>query len=499
MAIKQVTSPTIHWTLPYERGSEGVSIATSSDGGLTWQKDTGNPIIEGPPNDLEVTGFRDPSISSLPILDRLLNRETGEYLYATLSGGIVGKTPSVFLYSLRANDLRDWRSLGAIVDIGLDYMPDQRWCGEGGRNFECCSLFELESEMTLITSTEGGKRRWSLWLQGEMVMRDGMPKLEYRKSGVLDWGCFYAASTSLHPVDGRRLVMGESVFPHCVCQARLNVLSVTSCPSIGWIPEDDLTVEQRAEQGWAGMACLPRELVALKYHGVVKALASSLSAIGSVNCIGNKDGTCTIQTLGIRPAAEVLKLRNNIHARQVHECTLTLSNKSLRFPMKRKTWELEFEADILPSCLVFHIVIQHSSSMSTKPAHKEIGTDMLSYLTDEYTLISFDPQAERISVDRQHSTVLPDVKTALQSGSHTLYQFKNSTTGEIQQEPLRIRLFFDVSVIELYANDRFALTTRVYPASSGPASLSLVAEVEEGMMEGANAVCKLSNVALWER
>ena len=228
MAAKQVTNPTIHWTLPYERGSEGVSIATSKDGGLTWQKDSNNPIIEGPPNDLVVTGFRDPSISSLPILDRLLDRESGNYLYATLSGGITGKTPTVFLYSVPVDDLRDWQSLGAIVDIGLDFLPDQRWCGEGGRNFECCSLFELESEMTLITSTEGGNRRWSLWLQGEMVMRDAMPKLEYRKSGVLDWGCFYAASTSLHPTDGRRLIMGESVLHNCALKCDFSVLSAPS-------------------------------------------------------------------------------------------------------------------------------------------------------------------------------------------------------------------------------------------------------------------------------
>lgn len=208
----QVTSPTIHWTLPYERGSEGVSIATSSDGGLTWQKDGNNPIIAGSPSDVQVTGFRDPAISSLPSLDRLLNRNSGEYLYATLSGGIANTTPTPFLYSLPVNDLRKWESLGHLMDIGLDYTPDAKWCGEGGRNFECCSLFELDSMPTLMTSTEGGKRRWSLWIQGEFTLKEGVPKLEYGKSGVLDWGCFYAASTSEHPVDGRRLVMGKCGF-----------------------------------------------------------------------------------------------------------------------------------------------------------------------------------------------------------------------------------------------------------------------------------------------
>lgn len=207
----QVTSPTIHWTLPYERGSEGVSLAISRDEGLTWQKDRTNPVVAAPPEDLQVTGFRDPSLSSLPSLDSLLGRPRDQYLYATLSGGIVEKSPTVFLYSIPVDNLRDWQSLGAIVDIGLDYTPDEKWCGEGGRNFECCSLFELETQTTLITSTEGGKRRWSLWLQGEMSVVDGRPKLEYTKSGVLDWGSFYAASTGQHPVDGRHLIMGKSM------------------------------------------------------------------------------------------------------------------------------------------------------------------------------------------------------------------------------------------------------------------------------------------------
>lgn len=119
---------------------------------------------------------------------------------------------------------------------------------------------------------------------------------------------------------------------------------------------------------------------------------------------------------------------------------------------------------------------------------------------DEYTFITFDPQAERINVDRQYSTILPDVKTSPEAGSHTLYSFKDKDSGEIHQEALRIRLFLDVSVIELYANDRFALSTRIYPAGSGPASVSLIADTSEGMSGSSlDAVTRLSNVALWER
>lgn len=358
--LVQVTSPTIHWTLPYERGSEGVSIATSSDGGLTWQKDSKNPVILAPPEGLQVTGFRDPSISSLPMVDILLGRPKDKYLYATLSGGLVGRTPTVFLYSLAIDDLGKWKSLGPIINIGLDYRPDKKWCGEGGRNFECCSLFELDSLSTLITSTEGGKKRWSLWMQGAMTLTNGSPSWHYTKSGVLDWGCFYAASTSQHPSDGRRLIMGE-----CGAIWYGLVLCTHGCTVAlfaGWIPEDDLTVEQRRAQGWAGMACLPRELVSLKYHGVTKALASRVSEIGSVSCVLDEEGGYTVQTVGIRPAKEVSKLREGLKPRELREFTFTSSSKSVRLPVQSKTWELAFEADILPSCSAFNIVIQHSTS-----------------------------------------------------------------------------------------------------------------------------------------
>lgn len=103
-------------------------------------------------------------------------------------------------------------------------------------------------------------------------------------------------------------------------------------------------------------------------------------------------------------------------------------------------------------------------------------------------------------MDREYSTILPDVKTASESGAHTLFSFRDKKAGEDRQEPLRIRLFFDMSVIELYANDRFALTTRVYPASCGPASLSIVAEMEEGSSAGGPvSLSRLSSLALWER
>lgn len=138
------------------------------------------------------------------------------------------------------------------------------------------------------------------------------------------------------------------------------------CIFTGWIPEDDVTFEQRRAQGWAGMASLPRELVSLEYSNVTKALSSDLSDIGSIKCGGDAEGTYVIQTVGIRPAKEVLKLREGIQPQELRAHTFTSLSKSIRLPVQRKTWELEFEAHILPQCSAFNIAIQHSSSTSGK-------------------------------------------------------------------------------------------------------------------------------------
>jgi len=145
----------------------------------------------------------------MPSIDRLLGRKPGEYHYGTKSGGLADKTPTTFLYSVPKKDLTSWESLGPIVDVGLDYTPDARWCGPFGRNLECCSLFELENSAVLVTSTEGYHRRCSIWVAGELRMEGSDLRFICKESGKLDWGNFYAASTSEHPLDKRRLLMGR--------------------------------------------------------------------------------------------------------------------------------------------------------------------------------------------------------------------------------------------------------------------------------------------------
>lgn len=46
---------------------------------------------------------------------------------------------------------------------------------------------------------------------------------------------------------------------------------------------------------------------------------------------------------------------------------------------------------------------------------------------------------------------------------HTLFTTSDPETGTESEEPLRIHAYFDMSVLEIFVNDRTVISTRVYP------------------------------------
>ena len=79
----------------------------------------------------------------------------------------------------------------------------------------------------------------------------------------------------------------------------------------------------------------------------------------------------------------------------------------------------------------------------------------------EQTLVYYDRTQRLICVDRSRASTNPAADRSMQSGPFML------TRGD----PLRLRMFLDGSVIEIFANDRFCLSARVYP--EGPRSTGL--------------------------
>lgn len=81
----------------------------------------------------------------------------------------------------------------------------------------------------------------------------------------------------------------------------------------------------------------------------------------------------------------------------------------------------------------------------------------------EQTLVYYDCVLRLISVDRKPSSTNPAVDHGIQSGPFLLGR----------TEPLRLHIFLDGSVVEIFANDRFCLTSRIYPVGTHSTGVGL--------------------------
>lgn len=84
----------------------------------------------------------------------------------------------------------------------------------------------------------------------------------------------------------------------------------------------------------------------------------------------------------------------------------------------------------------------------------------------EQTRIIYDPAGGRLTVDRRQSS-------ADMSVDRTLHEAPLKLTGN---EPLRLRVFLDRSVIEVFANERIALTDRIYPTHPDSLGIAFLSE-----------------------
>nr|CAR62396.1 putative invertase [Trichoderma virens] len=84
--------------------------------------------------------------------------------------------------------------------------------------------------------------------------------------------------------------------------------------------------------------------------------------------------------------------------------------------------------------------------------------------------IFFDPRKEVVVVERYkvHTGYLEgcvDINTDPVVAPHTLFSTQDPSNQLIKSEALNIHIFFDVSVLEVFINERVAITSRIYPES----------------------------------
>jgi len=85
----------------------------------------------------------------------------------------------------------------------------------------------------------------------------------------------------------------------------------------------------------------------------------------------------------------------------------------------------------------------------------------------EHTLVYYDADKRVLGIDRTYSTRNPDA----------VHDVRSIDLPHHDGEELRLRIYLDNSVLEVFANERVALASRIYPAASSD-GIALYSEVE---------------------
>lgn len=193
---------------------ESQCLATSTDMNLTTWKKLPQPVIPAPPRAMtKVAGFRDPA-----------PWKSGNWWYVAIGCGVLGQGGRVLLY--RSRDLRHWDYLHYVAS-GPGKRKQTANPVADGDMWECPDLFPLDGKHVLIYSSMGHVH----WQTG--VLDEAAMNFHPQKTGILDYGAYYAAKTQTDK-HGRRIVWG-------------------------WIQETRPVAQYKAA-GWACMMSLPRRL-----------------------------------------------------------------------------------------------------------------------------------------------------------------------------------------------------------------------------------------------
>ncbi|PYH28682.1 glycoside hydrolase family 32 protein [Aspergillus neoniger CBS 115656] len=457
----------IHYTLPYVPGSESVSLATSHDHGLTWQRLDCNPVIPRSPPNVKVTGWRDPFVGVWQFMQEQPEAFPSSELCGLISGGIAGQTPTAFVYSIHPHDLRQWKYLGPLVDVGLNFQPS-RWSGDLGVNWEVVNWIPMTDDedvtrLFILMGAEGGRLpdksrkktpRAQLWMSikpcSSTQPRSTTDALAfYAFSGVFDHGCAYAANSFWDPVTGQQIV-------YC------------------WITEEDLPDDLRHQQGWSSMLSIPRVVKLITLRHVKQARRSELSAITSIEAQEESQETFTIRTLGVVPDPRLKALRSKTSSMHIEHLPLStldscISPPNAHFSLTTSKWEIDTEFSVSDRCGRVGIEIHHGLVHQYKSAHADRPCR---------TLLYWEPASETFCIQRpipHDSRINHEPETA----PHTLFTFE-TPSGEQKEETLQIHAFWDKSVLEVFVNERTVISTRIYlqPDQASQCELRFFAEGE---------------------
>ena len=206
----------------------------------------------------------------------------------------------------------------------------------------------------------------------------------------------------------------------------------------GWIRE----TRPWEKHGWASVMTLPR-ILSLHENG----------------------GLC------IEPVPELEKLRTQHH----HQETIQLKANT----------EVNIE-EVHSDCLELKVEIDPRGAT-------ELGVKVRrSPDSEEETVIVYSPTDELLKIDLTKSTLDDEVKYQRltpqdEDGGERYTNSQEAPFKLIKEEPLKLHIFLDRSVLEVFANSRLCLTQRIYPTRADSLGVSIFIHGGEAILNSLDA------------
>ena len=449
------------WSVPYTPHTESQSIAMSKDGGKTFHDYGGDPVIHATANTApmywNITGFRDPFLEPFPALDAILGVSEPHW-YAVFGSGIKGVGPRIPLWTAPKSDLTKWTFLGALWEpVGNSTLGPVLSTRTYGFNFEVSGFFALpdssgELHYFVNMGAEGGNLTYAefshvgMWNEGLVTRRqNGSAEFTPIAGGLADWGLAYAITSFNDTKNNRRI-------------------------QIGWAEEDivgDGGIFSANQQGFQGSHTLFRELFVHEVSGLVNddgELTTNRNAVVTEMA----DGTLMAQTMGVRPLPDAVSgIRRGSTALDLCKSKTYSSSKILK---KQGSSSMELKATVSSATGACGVIVGASPEMT------------------EYTTIMYEPSNNTLLVERMHSSTIDEFNNATVTGY--FYPYTVMSDGVAKKESITMDVFVDGSLLEIYVNERFAMSTRIYP--------SMECSTGYGVYVADGATATFESVKAWE-
>jgi beta-fructofuranosidase len=452
---------------PYPPNCETLSLAfpcpgTPGSSHLTdWEKYSKNPILPSAPSD-KVIAWRDPYAREWETLDRVLGKEPGEVFYGIIAGGYKGIGPALFLYEIDKQKVENWTYLGDFGSKSSCWggKPVDRWGADMRDIFEVANFVTLSATVKSAdasNTTREEKRDFFLMSAATWASEDSTkftPPQRPPRQEIFVSGDF--AECSKETVSFRPKVTGYIDRGGYYAMNTLYDPTRAAVVAHAWVMEDDLSHDKRHEQGWSGFIALPRTIKLKAISDVLGCLGDELEDISSIELLpGATKDTQTVLALHVAPCQDVID---------------TLKDRA----EQRQSW------DGVAIENTNEISSRRSIALGTVPSHTAILQMKFQVKEDErdpivihlrhnedlsfHTSILFDTASGTITVDRSKSVSSEEAQhcdTRPEIVPHVLFYCQDAN-GKSVLETLDVTVILDHGVIEVFANGRTAITTRIY-------------------------------------